>query len=46
VGRTRSSSPAEGSAAWHQINQKALVSRAFDLAAPATEPSLVLSKQA
>jgi 2-oxoglutarate dehydrogenase E1 component len=29
VGRTRSSSPAEGSAAWHAANQKALIKRAF-----------------
>jgi 2-oxoglutarate dehydrogenase complex dehydrogenase (E1) component-like enzyme len=46
VGRARSSSPSEGSAAWHQINQRTLVAKAFDLATPATEPSLVLSKQA
>jgi len=46
VGRARSSSPSEGSWAWHQINQRALVAQAFDLAAPAKEPSLVLSKQA
>lgn len=29
VGRARSSSPAEGSAAWHAANQKALIKRAF-----------------
>ena len=46
VGRARSSSPSEGSAAWHQVNQKALIARAFDLANREAEPSLVLSKQA
>ena len=29
VGRARSSSPAEGSAAWHAANQRALIKRAF-----------------
>jgi 2-oxoglutarate dehydrogenase E1 component len=46
VGRARSSSPSEGSAAWHQINQKALIARAFDVRTETREPSLVLSKQA
>jgi 2-oxoglutarate dehydrogenase E1 component len=46
VGRARSSSPSEGSAAWHQINQKALIAQAFDVRSGAREPSLVLSKQA
>ncbi|MGH8430869.1 MAG: 2-oxoglutarate dehydrogenase E1 component, partial [Solimonas sp.] len=45
VGRARSSSPSEGSAAWHHINQKALIEQAFDRTTPAAEPSLVLSKQ-
>jgi 2-oxoglutarate dehydrogenase E1 component len=45
VGRARSSSPSEGSAAWHQLNQKILIEQAFDLKAPASEPSMVLSKQ-
>ena len=31
IGRARSSSPSEGSAAWHQLNQTALVEQAFDL---------------
>ena len=44
VGRARSSSPSEGSAAWHHVNQKMLVERAFDLARQTGEPSLVLSK--
>ena len=46
VGRARSASPSEGSAAWHQINQKALVAQAFDARSESREPSLVLSKQA
>ena len=45
VGRARSSSPSEGSAAWHQLNQKALIEQAFDLNRAASEPSMVLSKQ-
>ncbi len=45
VGRARSSSPSEGSSAWHQLNQKRLVEQAFDLDAAATDPSTVLSKQ-
>ena len=45
IGRARSSSPSEGSAAWHQLNQKMLVEQAFDLGTPATEPSMVLSKE-
>jgi 2-oxoglutarate dehydrogenase E1 component len=45
IGRTRSSSPSEGSAAWHQLNQKTLVEQAFDLGTHATEPSMVLSKE-
>jgi 2-oxoglutarate dehydrogenase E1 component len=31
IGRPRSASPSEGSAAWHQLNQKAIVERVFDL---------------
>ena len=31
IGRPRSASPSEGSAAWHQLNQKTLVDRAFNL---------------
>jgi 2-oxoglutarate dehydrogenase E1 component len=29
LGRARSSSPSEGSAAWHQLNQRALIEQAF-----------------
>lgn len=45
IGRARSSSPSEGSAAWHQLNQKLLVEQAFDLGAAPADPSMVLSKQ-
>ena len=48
VGRARSASPSEGSAAWHQLNQKLLVEQAFDPdnhQPEATEGSMVLSKQ-
>ena len=45
VGRARSSSPSEGSAAWHQLNQKVLIEQAFDLNREVSEPSMVLSKQ-
>jgi 2-oxoglutarate dehydrogenase E1 component len=45
IGRARSSSPSEGSAAWHQINQKALVDEALDFERHRPEPTLVLSKQ-
>jgi 2-oxoglutarate dehydrogenase E1 component len=46
VGRARSSSPSEGSAAWHQVNQRTLIAEAFDMGNREAEPSLVLSKQA
>lgn len=32
IGRPRSSSPAEGSSAWHALNQQAIVRQAYDLA--------------
>jgi 2-oxoglutarate dehydrogenase E1 component len=44
VGRARSGSPSEGSAAWHQLNQKALVEQAFASDGGGHEPSMVLSK--
>ena len=37
IGRPRSASPSEGSAAWHQLNQKTLVERAYDLEAGGRE---------
>ncbi len=43
IGRTRSASPSEGSAAWHQLNQKALIAQAFESRAE-TDAPLVLSK--
>jgi 2-oxoglutarate dehydrogenase E1 component len=46
IGRARNSSPSEGSLAWHQLNQKALASLAFDLETDAASPSVVLSKPA
>ena len=45
IGRARNSSPSEGSSAWHQLNQKALVEQAFDPGSHAAVPSMVLSKQ-
>ena len=46
IGRARNSSPSEGSLAWHQLNQKALASLAFELETDASSPSVVLSKAA
>jgi 2-oxoglutarate dehydrogenase E1 component len=45
IGRARSASPSEGSAAWHQLNQKVLIEQAFDLGVATSDPSMVLSKQ-
>jgi 2-oxoglutarate dehydrogenase E1 component len=45
VGRARSASPSEGSAAWHQLNQKVLIERTFDLRSHSSAPSMVLSKE-
>jgi 2-oxoglutarate dehydrogenase E1 component len=44
IGRARSASPSEGSAAWHQLNQKALVEQAFAMRTEIEAP-LVLSKK-
>jgi 2-oxoglutarate dehydrogenase E1 component len=46
IGRARSASPSEGSSAWHQLNQRAIVERAFDLDSHATTSPKVLSKPA
>jgi 2-oxoglutarate dehydrogenase E1 component len=46
IGRARSASPSEGSSAWHQLNQRAIVERAFDLGSHTTESPKVLSKPA
>ena len=45
IGRARSSSPSEGSSAWHQLNQKVLIEQALDLDVAPTDPSMVLSKE-
>jgi 2-oxoglutarate dehydrogenase E1 component len=45
VGRTRSASPAEGSAAWHQLTQKALIEQVLSVANEPVVTSLVLSKR-
>jgi 2-oxoglutarate dehydrogenase E1 component len=42
VGRPRSASPSEGSAAWHAINQRAIVEQAFT--APLERPVLVVGR--
>src|SRR4029079_6477381 len=44
IGRVRSASPSEGSAAWHQINQRKLVDEAFAPEILAVAGSTVLSK--
>jgi 2-oxoglutarate dehydrogenase E1 component len=46
IGRARSASPSEGSATWHQLNQRAIVERAFDLGSHGTSSPKVLSKPA
>ncbi len=43
VGRPRSASPSEGSAAWHGLNQRALVAQAFEASA-ATPTSVVVTR--
>jgi 2-oxoglutarate dehydrogenase E1 component len=45
VGRARNSSPSEGSAAWHQVNQRAVVAQAFEEAAGTTVLDRVVAKQ-
>jgi len=45
IGRVRSASPSEGSAAWHQANQRKLIEQAFDIGHAVSEPSMVLSKE-
>jgi 2-oxoglutarate dehydrogenase E1 component len=44
VGRVRSASPSEGSSAWHQLTQKAIIEQAFGSRAEVDVP-LVLSKK-
>jgi 2-oxoglutarate dehydrogenase E1 component len=45
IGRVRNSSPSEGSAAWHAVNQRALVAQTFEEKIDAPEAQRVLSKQ-
>jgi 2-oxoglutarate dehydrogenase E1 component len=45
IGRVRNSSPSEGSAAWHQANQRAIVAQAFEEKADTRDADRVLSKQ-
>jgi 2-oxoglutarate dehydrogenase E1 component len=45
VGRVRNSSPSEGSATWHQANQRALVAETFEEKADTRDADRVLSKQ-
>jgi 2-oxoglutarate dehydrogenase E1 component len=44
IGRARTASPSEGSATWHQLNQKALVEQAFERRTEIDAP-MVLSKE-
>ncbi|MGE0813748.1 MAG: 2-oxoglutarate dehydrogenase E1 component [Vicinamibacterales bacterium] len=46
IGRVRNSSPSEGSATWHQVNQRALVARAFETGVDAQGGDRVVMKQA
>ena len=46
IGRVRNSSPAEGSAAWHHLNQTALVEQVFMNDRQSPDVPLVLSKPA
>lgn len=45
IGRARAASPSEGSAAWHQLNQKALVEQALEIHTEGAEAPFVLSKR-
>ncbi|MEZ5419426.1 MAG: 2-oxoglutarate dehydrogenase E1 component [Vicinamibacterales bacterium] len=45
IGRVRNSSPSEGSAAWHQVNQKAVVAQAFEDKADIGSANRVVAKQ-
>ncbi|MGH9386106.1 MAG: 2-oxoglutarate dehydrogenase E1 component [Vicinamibacterales bacterium] len=45
IGRVRNSSPSEGSAAWHAVNQRAIVEQAFEAKSEQKELERVLSKQ-
>ena len=45
VGRVRNSSPSEGSAAWHALNQRAIVEQTFEDRTRIKDADRVLSKQ-
>jgi 2-oxoglutarate dehydrogenase E1 component len=45
VGRARSASPAEGTAAWHAVNQRILVTEAFEPSPARKQTHMVLSKK-
>jgi 2-oxoglutarate dehydrogenase E1 component len=45
VGRSRNSSPSEGSSSWHAVNQRAIVDQVFEAKIEARESDRVLSKQ-
>ena len=45
IGRSRNSSPSEGSSSWHAANQRAIVDQVFEAGAGTRELDRVLSKQ-
>jgi 2-oxoglutarate dehydrogenase E1 component len=45
IGRVRNSSPSEGSAAWHQAHQRAIVAQTFEEKVDSRDADRVLSKQ-
>jgi 2-oxoglutarate dehydrogenase E1 component len=45
IGRSRNSSPSEGSSAWHTANQRAIIDQVFEARTEARELDRVLSKQ-
>jgi 2-oxoglutarate dehydrogenase E1 component len=45
IGRSRNSSPSEGSSSWHAANQRAIVDQVFEARTEARELDRVLSKQ-
>jgi 2-oxoglutarate dehydrogenase E1 component len=45
IGRSRNSSPSEGSSTWHAANQRAIVDQVFEAKTEARELERVLSKQ-
>jgi hypothetical protein len=45
IGRSRNSSPSEGSSSWHAANQRAIVDQVFEAKAETRALDRVLSKQ-